>query len=142
MMDVFTYYDASPAVEVPQADDFRAFDASWSKFGWTPKILTSRRARLSQLFEEVSGRLPNNHDFALPWLALHAAGGGWLVPKSVLNTGFRPARRRAKVIFYHPGILWATRRGCEEILKTAWTKDWDKFFLKHFQTVDLFKHAD
>ena len=138
-MIVYSYYDASPDAPPGQAESFRAWERSWSNHGWKPRILTSRKARSSSLFEEVTAKLPGNHDFALPWLALHAAGGGWLVPKSVLNTGFAPVRRRSRIVFYHPGILWATRRGVEQILKTAWTKDWDNFFLANFDTTDRFE---
>jgi len=138
VVNVFTYYDASPDAAPGQAESFRAWEKTWIAHGWKPRILTSRRARQSSLFDEVAERLPQI-EIALPWLALHAAGGGWLIPKSVPNTGFRPTRRRNRVIFYHPGILWGSARGLEEILRTAWTKEWDKFFLAHFKTTNLFE---
>ena len=136
-MNVYTYYDARPDAEPGQAAQFRLWEATWTNCGWNPRILTARKARSSPLHDAVVSRVAQP-EIAYPWLALHAAGGGWLIPKSVLNKHFKPARRRNRLIFYHPGILWATRRGIEDVLRTAWTKDWDKFFLKHFVTKDLF----
>lgn len=141
-VDVFAYYDASPEAPAGQAELIRTWEASWTALGWTPRILTSRRARQSLLYRDVAERLGEDAvSVALPWLALHAAGGGWLVPKTAVNQSFRPARRRQKVMFYHPGILWSSKRGMEEILRAAWTPKWDKFFLERFHTVDLLGSA-
>lgn len=137
-MNVFTYYDAGPRLFPGNAGRFRAWEQSWSKAGWTPRLLTSRMAKLSPLYNEVILHTPKKgHSSVIPLLALHYAGGGWFVPQTVLNLSFKPKNRNRKVIFYFPGIMWATKRGVEEVLNAICIKQWSKFFDAHFQTLDL-----
>jgi hypothetical protein len=133
-MDIFTYYDASPGFTGSRAESFRAWAASWAKLGWTPRILTVRKAKQSPLYPKI---FPRVGKAALPYLALHAAGGGWYAPTSAINYDFRPRCRRNRAALYHDGVVWATKRGTEEILNALGTKEWDSYFLLKFLTLDL-----
>lgn len=92
MEEVFGYYDSSLNAPASQPDRVTLWERSWRNRGWKPRLLTSRHARRSKLFKRW-GSDPSNW----PLLALHAVGGGWLVPFQVINFSFPPA---AKGTFY------------------------------------------
>ena len=134
-MNVFTYYNAAPGFSTERAEAFRTWANSWAAQGWTPRILTARMAKQSPLYGEITARLPG--DVALPYLAFHMVGGGWYAPVSAINYDFKPVRRRSRVTMYNGAVMWATKRGAEEILRAIGTKKWDRYFLLNFLTKDL-----
>lgn len=88
MEEVFGFYDCSLNAPANQPDMVTLWDRSWRNRGWKPRLLTSRHARRSKLFKRW-GSDPANW----PLLALHAVGGGWLVPFQVINFSAAPAQK-------------------------------------------------
>lgn len=88
-MNVFAYYDASPEACPDQAEFVTFWERSWRNRGWTPRLLTARHARRSRFYVKQK-RYVNR----LPLLALHAVGGGLLVPLSVINFDTQTIRGR------------------------------------------------
>ena len=129
-MKVYTYFD--PTVQrcglPPQDGVLRLWAESWKKFGWTPRVLTDRLARMSPDFDQYLARinkLPtvNAREYEnacyLRWLALQDAGGGWMVDYDVINFGFRPRKGVGEVEMldctYVPCAVWANKMGSAKI---------------------------
>lgn len=113
-MNVFTYYDARPSAPDDQAERFRQWRQKWAERGWATRILTSRKAKQSPLYEKHFR--PELEDLLLPWLALHAAGGGWFSPMASIDPAIEPRKCRYKVRYF-PGVMWASKSGAAEVIK-------------------------
>lgn len=105
MEEVFGFYDCSLNAPANQPDMVTLWDRSWRNRGWKPRLLTSRHARRSKLFKRWGGD-PSNW----PMLALHAIGGGWLVPFQVINFSLPPVEK---------GKFYLSRHRIEQLLKGA-----------------------
>jgi hypothetical protein len=103
-MNVFSYLD--PFASGIGLELISLWSDSWRAQGWTPRLLTIRDARKHPDFDE--NQPP-------PLFAWEQAGGGWYCPTHVINFSFSPKRLRAKHEFFYGGVLWATRRGANEI---------------------------
>lgn len=102
-MEVFGFYDCSQSAPENQPDMVTLWDRSWRNRGWKPRLLTSRHARRSKLFKRW-GSDPSNW----PMLAMHAVGGGWLVPFQVINFSLPPVEK---------GKFYLSRNRIEQLLK-------------------------
>jgi hypothetical protein len=81
-MDIYTYYDSSDSAPERQGEWMRLWERSWRLRGWTPKILTARKARSSPFFsKKLSVK-------SYPWLAFERVGGGWFCCINQINFGF------------------------------------------------------
>ncbi len=129
-MKVYTYFD--PTVQQcglpPQDGVIRLWAESWKKFGWTPRVLTDRMARMHPLFDKFLAKVssfpsvnPRAYENAcyLRWLALQNEGGGWMVDYDVINFGFRPRQGKGEVEMldptYVPCAVWANKFGISRI---------------------------
>lgn len=104
-MEVFGFYDSSLNAPANQPDMVTLWERSWRNRGWKPRLLTSRHARRSKLFKRW-GSDPANW----PLLALHAVGGGWLVPFHIINFSLPPSAK---------GMFYLSRYGIEQSLKNG-----------------------
>jgi len=85
-MDVYAFYDCSIDAPTGQAAMVTLWERGWRNRGWTPRLITERHARRSGFYTE------HKHDVQISLLALHAVGGGWFSPLSVMNFDFPPAK--------------------------------------------------
>lgn len=110
MNNVFTYYqplDIRHSGE--QAEMIRHWKRSWAKQGWNPRVLGIEDARRHPMFDEFDARvrkLPtvNSVDYEVAcyhrWLAVAAAGGGFMSDYDVVNYGFKPKPIQSDLTIY------------------------------------------
>jgi hypothetical protein len=100
-MIIYTYYDASVGINT-QAELIRQWELSWARRGWEPRILTPRNAAQHPFYREFVSHInrlptvnPRKYENAcyLRWLALDAAGGGWMSDYDVINFAMAPHTR-------------------------------------------------
>ncbi len=111
-MKVFTYYDTSETAPADQSLLVTLWERSWRNRGWTPRLISERHAKRSKFFPELE-YAQHLH----PRLALHAMGGGLLVPMYVINFGFRPKdfETPGSDAFLYPfGIVHANKAGLKK----------------------------
>lgn len=98
---VYTYHEEMGS-DLRSLLDFWA--DSWSRNGWTPKILGRADAEIHPLYESFLSHcqsLPtvNSQEYEmacyLRWLAFSVVGGGLMVDSDVINHGYSPARMRS-----------------------------------------------
>lgn len=120
-MKVFTYFDPSSSPRQPGL--LREWMVSWSRQGWTPRVLTPavafRHPGHADYFDRIS-RLPTLNERErenaryMRWLALEVCGGGWLADYDVINRGFKP-RKGTRAVEMLGGVVWASKVGAPEI---------------------------
>jgi len=113
-MDIFAYYDCSLDAPEVQPAWVPLWERSWRARGWNPRLITARHARRSKLYAHYK-----NRPLAMPLLALHAVGGGWLSRLEVINFSFEPKALSKSFTAVGPGIFQATRPALERYLKTG-----------------------
>jgi hypothetical protein len=143
-VNVYAYYDATPGAPIDQAEKYREWAESWKRLGWSPRILTSRRAKQSPLYKEIiAASAENSKPAILPMLALHAAGGGWLVPLSAHNEAFKPSRPKERIQLFYPGVIFtSSRKATAELIAEFNSNRWNQFFVKHFSSQSAFVYVD
>lgn len=102
-MDIFAYYDCSLNAPETQPVWVPLWERSWRARGWNPRLITARHARRSKFYSKVR---PQDRERVLPILALHAVGGGWLVPLNVINFSWSPPKPTKRLVVYNAsGII-------------------------------------
>lgn len=76
-MKVYTFWDSSDAAPLRQAELFRVWERSWSRHGWTPRLLTDWN---------IKDRAPLDY---LWTAALAGVGGGFYSNIRVFNNGLK-----------------------------------------------------
>ena len=82
---------------------------SWAKQGWNPVVLGIEDAKRNPMFKEFDARcrkLPtvNTAEYELAcyrrWMAVAAAGGGFMSDYDVINYGFKARKPEAELVIY------------------------------------------
>lgn len=96
-MDVFAYYDCSLTAPEIQPAWVPLWERSWRARGWNPRLITARHARRSRFYSGFK-----DSPALIPFLALHAVGGGWLVPLNVINFSFPASVKKTVLAIRYP----------------------------------------
>lgn len=107
---VYTYYhDYDEESSGEHYEMIAHWGRSWANRGWNPKVLTRQDAVKHPLFKEIDDRLRrlptvNVLEYELAcyhrWLAVAAAGGGFMSDYDVVNYGFKPRRIQSDLTVY------------------------------------------
>jgi|SRR5712664_2057525 len=117
-MNVYLYFYPQPDVDSTRADFIRLWASSWSRHGWTPRILTIRDARKSSYYRKaLQLDLSGGFGFPVEYLALHAVGGGMLTTPDTINFGLPAKRRVMPAEFISGGVVWSTSAGIESEMR-------------------------
>lgn len=149
-MRVYAFYDSSPSAHPEQAEFLRLWALSWTRRGFTPKLLTARHAQRSKFYRLGWLYEPGY----LKWLALHAVrGSGWLVSSRVINFSLFPKRLLSKkklmsVNAFHWPAVRVSRASVKQTVarmrQYAWTTKTEPFppGLKEFSSAaDVLNYA-
>ena len=103
-MNVYTYYDDSPAAPEQQARMIKLWAQSWAKHGWSPKLLTRRMA------EAHPGYTPDRLWCRPLFAVAHFGKTGLITKPNVMNFGLRPTRKFGhSAMCLNTGVYWTTR---------------------------------
>lgn len=103
-MNVYTYYDDSPAAPEQQARMIKLWAQSWAKHGWSPKLLTRRMA------EAHPGYTPDKHWCRPLFAVAHFGKTGMITKPNVMNFGLKPTRRFGNTArCLNTDVYWTTR---------------------------------
>jgi hypothetical protein len=112
MADIFAFYDCSLDAPADQADMVTLWERSWRNRGWNPRLITARHARRSKFYVRHKNKAE-----LIPLLALHAVGGGVLVPLRVMNFSLTEWMPAGRVSQCPHGIVTGTRGALEKYLR-------------------------
>jgi len=120
---VYAYFDGTPENVLTQAGFARAWDISWSRYGWDTKLLTATDAKLCPLW---TSKTP---PALFPFHAMIWRDAQFLAPLSAINCGLRrPRQKPVKTTIYYNDkgeavLYFIARTKLNEIIRTGVISD-------------------